>query len=312
MNDIKLSVIVLVYNQENTIAQTLDSILSQQHGYNYEIVIGDDASTDNSRIVLQKYKDQYPNIIQLIFNESNQGVVKNWVHAARHCRGEYIMGCAPDDWWLPGKVEMQISFMDAHPEYGMCYGQCRRFSETNRRYLSTLWGKECTTFAHIIAHIGHIPPMSMCFRRLLCLQYIDEIHPETRDWMMEDYPFYIWLIVHSRIYFHAVISGVYRIVENSISHPTDRRKKEKFFGSVIAVKRFWLNYTKTSYDETLLMDEYNRYLAYATIKNNRQDAVSYLTKILHPTRKDEIFIRICSIPFLYFLYVKYLFIRKLS
>lgn len=300
----KLSVIVLVYNQERTIAQTLDSILLQEHEYKYEIVIGDDASKDRSKEILQQYKEKYPDVIQLIYNEHNRGVVGNWVNTLQHCRGEYIMECAPDDWWLPGKIERQIAFLDTHPEYGMCYGRVKRFSETRKKYLSTLWGKRCDSFDDIIKYLGKIPPMSMCFRRELANQYISEIRPEEKDWLMEDYPFYIWLIVNSRVYYDPSILGVYRIVENSISHPSDFKKKEKFCASVIEVKRFWLNYLGKDYDEEIIRDEYNRYMAKSILKVNRCMAGSYFIKIVHPNKKDIIFRIICRYQLLYFLYLK--------
>ena len=302
----KLSVVVLVYNQEKTIAKTLDSILSQAHEYPYEIVVGDDVSTDGSRDVLQRYKDSYPDIIQLIYNDKNLGVVGNWVNALRHCHGEYIMECAPDDWWLPGKIERQIAFMDVHPEYGMCYGKVKRFSEKRGEFLSTLWGARCESFDDIIKNIAKVPPMSMCFRRELGLKYVDEIHPERTNWIMEDYPFYIWLIIYSRIFFDETILGVYRVVENSISHSKELKKKEKFYGSVIDVKRFWLKHTEKDYDEKTLEDEYNRYLAYDLLKDNRNVAETYLRRINCPNKKDRALILTCKYPFLYFCYLMYL------
>ncbi len=111
MNNIMFSVCVITYNQEQYIVQTLDSIMNQKHNYSYEIVIGEDCSTDNTKKVLLDYVEKYPGIIKPIFNNPNKGLLKNYYNTLSNCKGKYIMECAGDDYWLPGKVEKQIAFI---------------------------------------------------------------------------------------------------------------------------------------------------------------------------------------------------------
>ena len=71
-----ISVVVITYNQEVTISRTLDSILMQQCHVPFEIVIGEDCSTDNTRAICQSYAEKHPDIIRLFCNEQNKGIVK--------------------------------------------------------------------------------------------------------------------------------------------------------------------------------------------------------------------------------------------
>ena len=93
-----VSIIVITYNQEKTIARTLNSILHQETQYPFEIIIGDDASTDGTRVICEEYRNKYPNIIKLNEYHPNYGVVKNYAEALKRCTGKYIMVCAGDDW----------------------------------------------------------------------------------------------------------------------------------------------------------------------------------------------------------------------
>ena len=73
-----LSVLIITYNQEDYIAQTLDSIISQIHEYDYEIIIGDDHSSDRTSIICKEYAEKYPDTIKYIYNDPNLGVIKNY------------------------------------------------------------------------------------------------------------------------------------------------------------------------------------------------------------------------------------------
>ena len=95
-----ISVVVVTYNQAATIGRTLDSILMQQCHVPFEIVIGEDCSTDDTRAICQNYAEKHPDIIRLICNERNKGIVDNYYDCLLTCRGKYIADCAGDDFWI--------------------------------------------------------------------------------------------------------------------------------------------------------------------------------------------------------------------
>jgi len=118
---IKLSVTVITYNQENFIEETIDSILSQKINVPFEIVVGDDASTDKTPEIIQKYVEKYPNIIKPIYREKNLGHTGNYIETTREAKGEYIAHLDGDDLMLEGKLQKQVDFLDKHPECAMVH-----------------------------------------------------------------------------------------------------------------------------------------------------------------------------------------------
>ena len=105
-----ISVVVCTYNQEDTIARTLDSILMQQCHVPYEIIIGEDCSTDHTRDICKSYAEKHPNVIRLIANKQNKGVLDNYFDCLLAAQGKYIADCAGDDFWTdPLKLEKEVT-----------------------------------------------------------------------------------------------------------------------------------------------------------------------------------------------------------
>lgn len=119
-NRMKVSVLMITYNHEKFIAQAIDSILMQQVNFDYEIVIGEDCSTDGTRAIVIQYQKEYPDKIRLLLPEENLGMHKNFVQTFRACQGEYIALLEGDDYWTsPRKLQKQVDFFRLSS--GMCY-----------------------------------------------------------------------------------------------------------------------------------------------------------------------------------------------
>lgn len=117
-----ISVIVITYNQEDTIARCLDSILGQQFEGRMEIVIGEDCSNDATAEICRKYAAMHPDIIRLCCNDANKGLLDNYFDTMLRCRGTYLADCAGDDRWCdPYKLQKQYDFMQQHHEVGMVH-----------------------------------------------------------------------------------------------------------------------------------------------------------------------------------------------
>lgn len=118
---IKVSVLMLAYNHEPFIRQAVESALAQETPFVYEIVIGEDCSTDATRAVLVELAQQHPDKIRLLLRESNLGMHRNFVDTLRECRGEYVAFLEGDDFWVsPHKLAIQAEILDADPEVVMC------------------------------------------------------------------------------------------------------------------------------------------------------------------------------------------------
>lgn len=237
MKTLKLSIAIITYNQEKYISQTLDSILSQEHNYEYEIVIGDDCSHDNTRTIINNYRKQYPNIIKPIYNTQNLGLIRNYFNVLNNCTGKYIMECAGDDWWLPGKVKTQIDFMDNNEHIGLCYGNAQETDSTGKIINSSI-GDVCTSFEDCLL-ANPIPAVTVCFRNDLFKQYFFEIDPLKHDWIMEDYPMWLWFYKNSTVKYLDVLFANYRYLENSVSHSKNLEKQLIFIRNTCNIRHFF-------------------------------------------------------------------------
>ncbi len=130
----KLSVCIIVYNCEGFIAQTLDGVLAQRTNFDFEVVVGEDCSTDSSRLIIADYQKRYPNLIRPIFRDKNLGMVRNFAETVRACQGRYIAMLDGDDFWnSPLKLRKQADFLDSHPECSGCYHNVHVLDEATGR-----------------------------------------------------------------------------------------------------------------------------------------------------------------------------------
>ena len=237
-NEIMFSVEVTTYNQKDYIAQTLQSIIDQKHNYKYEILVSDDCSKDGTQEIIKEFHNKYPEIIKPVYNEKNLGAMQNYYATIARAKGKYIMECAGDDYWLPGKVETQIQFMENNKSFNVCYGIAKLYDSKSGKIVSEV-GKNYQNFKDIITIGNECPALTLCMRRDFFSKYIEEIKPQNHDWMMEDYPFLIYSAFNTNMYFINQPLAVYRVVENSISHQTNIEKQLKYEKSVYDVKSFF-------------------------------------------------------------------------
>ena len=129
-----ISVVILTYNQQDTIGRAIDSVLMQKCHVPFEIIIGEDASTDNTRAICQEYARKHPDTIRLFCNEQNKGITDNYFDCLLQCRGQYIADCAGDDFWIdPDKLEKEICIMESHPSVTMVITNWQYYDEQTRQ-----------------------------------------------------------------------------------------------------------------------------------------------------------------------------------
>ncbi len=117
---VTVSIYVATYNHEDYIVRALDSILMQKTKYSYEVLVGEDCSTDNTRNILKEYEVQHPNKLTIFYRTENMHLkpIKNAMDLRMRCRGKYLIALEGDDFWTDeNKLEKQVSFLEEHPEY---------------------------------------------------------------------------------------------------------------------------------------------------------------------------------------------------
>lgn len=135
MDEIMVSIVVPVYNHERYIERALDSILMQKTTYSYEVLVGEDCSTDGTREVLRNYEKKHPGKLQIFYREKNLSTAEywNWADLMRRTKGKYLITLEGDDFWLSDeKIQKQVNFLENHPEYIAVSHNCIVVGENNQ------------------------------------------------------------------------------------------------------------------------------------------------------------------------------------
>ena len=163
----KVSIIMLTYNHEKFIAQAVKSALFQLTDFDYEIVIGDDCSTDRTQEIIRELAIKNPEKIRPILRQKNLGASKNFLSVLASCQGEYIAMLEGDDYWIsPDKLQKQVDMLDANPELAISFHniicfyedgskQPWEYCQRNQKPISTL---------EDLLHGNFIPTCSVMFR----------------------------------------------------------------------------------------------------------------------------------------------------
>lgn len=131
----KVTVVVSCYNQENYIAACLHSILQQETQCDFHILVSDDASTDTTPDIIQKFCKDYPTKIHSILRTKNLGAAGNYIEAHSRAQGEIILHIDGDDLMLPNKIQQQWAVFKDNPEVNLVFHRAQYFSD-DERYIS--------------------------------------------------------------------------------------------------------------------------------------------------------------------------------
>lgn len=124
--DIFIAICMLTYNHESFLKYAIESILNQKTDYKFKLFIGEDFSTDSTREICLKYKDLYPDKIELLLNEHNIGATLTAEKTYSKCiesGAKYIAMLEGDDYWKDSyKLQKQVEFLELNPEYTFSMG----------------------------------------------------------------------------------------------------------------------------------------------------------------------------------------------
>ncbi|MGA2790369.1 MAG: glycosyltransferase [Candidatus Bathyarchaeia archaeon] len=217
----RVSVLMITYNHEHFIKQALESALAQNTNFEYEIVVGEDCSTDRTRSIIVQYEQTHSDKVRLLLRNKNLGMVRNFITTFRECRGEYVAILEGDDYWTsPLKLQRQVSFLEAYNDYSMSFHKALLVGEEGGREPSLSSqdpGKEPlrvfpadlhkSTFSLEDLLISNfIPASSMVFRNYS--------HGKLPDMFSRfsfiDWPLAIFIAEHGKISFLNEIMSAYR------------------------------------------------------------------------------------------------------
>ena len=135
-----LSILLITYNQEKYIRESLDSILMQDMPVSYEIVVADDHSTDNTPAIIKEVFNRSNTEYKMLESIKNLGIDKNYQRGFATCKGKYIAVMEGDDYWTdPLRLKKHIAFLDAHRECVLSFNRLILFQQDRRRFIVHRW-----------------------------------------------------------------------------------------------------------------------------------------------------------------------------
>lgn len=135
MNDaeIMVSICCITYNHEKFISQALNSFMLQQTNFKFEIIVGNDCSTDNTLEIVKLFSAKYPDKIKIVSSPQNLGIHYNLINCTKLCKGKYIALCEGDDYWTDNyKLQKQVSFLENNLDYIICCHYTRVVNALNK------------------------------------------------------------------------------------------------------------------------------------------------------------------------------------
>ncbi|MHB8520752.1 MAG: glycosyltransferase family 2 protein [Limisphaerales bacterium] len=223
----KVSTLIITYNQEKYIGQAIESALMQKTTFAHEIVIGEDCSADRTRAIVSAFQARYPDQIRVFLRERNLGPNRNLVQTLKACRGQYVALLEGDDYWTsPDKLQQQVEYLTQHSDCAICFHtvECRYEDGSQQPQPYPGSGhKEITTLDDILVR-NYIQTCSVVFRAGLIAEFPEwYLNAEVGDW-----PLHVMNARYGNIGFLAPVMGVHRISGDSVWSPlTDVQKALK-------------------------------------------------------------------------------------
>jgi glycosyltransferase involved in cell wall biosynthesis len=227
----KVSVLVLTYNHAPFLRQTLDGALNQRTTFDYEVVVGDDCSTDGTQDIIREYQQRYPDRVVPVLHPKNLGGYgkNNTLKTLESCRGQYIAPLDGDDYWTSDKkLQKQVEYLDARPDFSACFHNALiKYDDLNlpEELVNPPSQKPVCTAEDLVGEdeVWFIATSAVLFRNGILRNYPRWFHESKSG----DIPRYVLLAKHGPLGYLPEVLSVYRKNTRGMSF-TDHRQDAEF------------------------------------------------------------------------------------
>lgn len=242
--DVMVSIVCFTYNHENYIADAIEGFLMQETDFRYEILIHDDASTDNTAEVIRSYEEKYPDRIKPIYQKVNQyskNIKIGSTFVYPRAQGKYIALCEGDDYWTdPKKLQIQFDCLEKNPDVVCCYhDDCilDKNGLNKESRLSSMYQRSYTRYEMMAAQTL-ILPLTVFFRNLDILR---NYPPEAKHIKNGDtFLFSILGQYGSGMYLPMIEPAVYRVHEGGVwSMKSEQERKAMHMNTWYWLARYY-------------------------------------------------------------------------
>lgn len=229
----KVSIFMLVYNHGKFLESALNGLLCQKCNFDYDIVVGEDCSNDNSRNLLIEFDKKFPGKFKLLLHSQNVGAQKNQHEVFSNCSGKYIAICEGDDYWTDSsKLQKQVEFLDNNSDFSICFTDYVVLNQNSLTYshpnLINKYKVNNTFSRYDIILKNFIPTVTVVFvNKPEILRYLnDKLFPS--DWFI-----HILNSKYGKIKFLPFESAIYRKHDGGVCSASDPiLNNEKYLKSI--------------------------------------------------------------------------------
>ncbi|MFM6948333.1 MAG: glycosyltransferase family 2 protein [Aquirufa sp.] len=293
----KVSICVITYRHEKYFEKCIESILAQKVNFDYEIIIGEDHSPDQTAIIVQKYAKLFPEKIKAYIRPENIGAKFNFLHCFFDCKGEYIVHIEADDYFTDeNKLQTQVDYLDSNQQVSACFHNAQIVYEdnTNRKseYINSSDQKNLTETKDffIQKETWFMATASVMMRK----KYVKTLPEWFLNCKSGDIPLYVILTENGPIAYINKVMSVYRKNLNGLSY-TDHTHSINFIENRIYMYSNLNEYTHQKYKKqikAILSDYYRMAISCKEVKDNFFKKIYYLSKAykqVPPRNKNELF-----------------------
>lgn len=209
---IRVSVLITTFDHESFIARALDSVVEQRLDDRFEVLVGDDCSSDGTRAIIERYASEHPELIATYFPPQNLGGGGSRMLAAliERSHGEYIAKLDGDDYWTSAlKLRRQVEYLDANPQCSMCFHNAVCHWEDGSRADTPHNDGNLVEILDVAALLDHNPVASCSF--LMRRGIVDSLPAWYFSLPWGDWPMYFLAAQTGEIHYLPDVMGVYRI-----------------------------------------------------------------------------------------------------
>lgn len=216
-----MSICCTSFNHESYIEDALIGFLAQETNFPFEILIHDDASTDNTRQIIEMYAESYPKIIKPMYQFKNQfskGLLPNLSFNIPRAKGQFISFCEGDDYWLDNrKLQIQVEIMLENISLSGCFHKVHYLigDSFSGHYYDPPRRSVLNSRDIILKH--YIPTAAVMWRKGALLSIVEKI-PQLARFPVGDIPISILMSQKGPVLFFDSVMSVYRKNLNSLTH----------------------------------------------------------------------------------------------
>ncbi len=244
---IKVSVCIITYNHEKFIATAIDSVICQSTNFEYELVIGDDCSTDKTRDILVEYLKRHPEKIRLFLRKENIGAMQNFINTIKACKGEYIAMLEGDDYWTDRyKLHKQVDFLEKNSDYGLVHSDYDIFYQDNTRRCTSVNKSNDKSIS-----VGNVYN-ELLIRNFICTPTVLFRGSFIRDsnffnsliihnWLLGDWPMWLEISAKSKVGYIDTSMATYRMHQGSITNHSSKLARFEFIKSMYSMRMYFIS-----------------------------------------------------------------------